>query len=382
MRQNIDIYDIIIENLTKEWYSVMSDNIINNPKWEVPQYSKKQIDRAGKFIADFLTESLESLEENSVSLNDFEEAIDILNNWRSSHAYPLEVITNNLRRNNPNAIVVQRLKRLDSILGKIERFPTMSLYRMQDLGGCRVIVDSIDEVYKSVNRFKNSKIRHILKKEDDYIQNPKDSGYRSYHMIYQFQSDDNGTYNKNMLIEIQFRTKLQHIWATAVEMMGIFTKSNLKSSCGDEDILRFFVLVSSLFAKQEGTSICPNTLDDSKIIIEEIKNIDDKLHLVSRISALSVAINYTTTNLSKAMKGKGYYVLILNYEKKTLRVKDFSTQQIDLATKVYNEIEAEHDKNIDAVLVSAQSFEDLREAYPNYFADISEFVDIMNKLLE
>lgn len=377
MRQNIDIYDIIIDNLTKEWYYAMSDNIINNPKWEVPQYSKKQIDRAGKFIADFLTDPSE---ENSVFLSDFRQAIKILNNWRSSHAYPLEIITNNLRRNNPRAIVVQRLKRLDSILGKIERFPNISLYRMQDLGGCRVIVDSIEEVYKSVNQFKNSKIRHIFKKEDDYIQNPKKSGYRSYHMVYQFQSDENETYNQNILIKIQFRTKLQHIWATAVEMMGIFTKSNLKSSSGDEDILRFFVLVSSLFAQQEGTPICPNTIDDSKIIINEIKNINSKLHLVSRISALSVAINHT--NLSKEMKGKGYYVLILNYEKKTLRIRDFSTQQIDLATKVYNEIEAEHDKNIDVVLVSAQSFEDLREAYPNYFADISEFVDIMNKLLK
>ena len=48
------------------------------------------------------------------------------------------------------------------------------------------------------------------------------------------------TYNKNMFIEVQFRTKLQHMWATAVEMMGIYTNSNLKSSQGDYDILRFF----------------------------------------------------------------------------------------------------------------------------------------------
>lgn len=68
-------------------------------------------------------------------------------------------------------------------------------------------------------------------------------------MVYQFQSDKKDTYNKNMLIEIQFRTKLQHIWVTSVEMMGIYTKNNLKSSIGDKDILRFFVLVSSVFAK-------------------------------------------------------------------------------------------------------------------------------------
>ena len=47
--QNKDIYDTIIENLTKEWYSSMSENILNNnPNWEVPKYSKKQIDKAGK----------------------------------------------------------------------------------------------------------------------------------------------------------------------------------------------------------------------------------------------------------------------------------------------------------------------------------------------
>lgn len=235
-------------------------------------------------------------------------------------------------------------------------------------------------MYKSVNRFKNSKVRHIFKKEDDYIQNPKISGYRSYHMVYQFQSDENETYNKNMLIEIQFRTKLQHIWATAVEMMGIFTKSNLKSSMGDEDILRFFVLVSSLFAKREGTPICLNTPNDNDDLIKEVKDINNKLHLVSRISALSVAINHT--NASKEMKGKGYYVLILNYKKKMLRVRGFSTKQVDLATRAYNEIESKNDKNIDAVLVSAHSFNDLREAYPNYFADISEFVTIMNIYLK
>lgn len=113
-------------------------------------------------------------------------------------------------------------------------------------------------------------MRHIFKRENDYIQNPKESGYRSYHMVYQFQSDDNDTYNKNILIEIQFRTKLQHIWATAVEMMGIFTKSKLKSSIGDEDILRFFVLISSLFAQREETPICPNTSDNTKDIINEV----------------------------------------------------------------------------------------------------------------
>lgn len=360
-----DIYDIIIENTIKDWKNSMN-NQSQREIWEIPKYSKSEINKAGSIIANSYSTQKER-----------DNALIILNNWRAAHAYPLQVICSNLRLRNPNAIVVQRLKRLESITGKIERFPYMSLYRMQDLGGCRVIVDTIDQAYEAVNRYKNSRIRHILKREYDYIQNPKDSGYRSYHMVYQFHSDKKETYNKNMLIEIQFRTKLQHIWATAVEMMGIYTKSQLKASMGDKDILRFFVLISSVFAKMENMPICSNTNDDYDILISEIRQIDKKLNLVSRLSALSVAIKHT----GNKFKTKGYYILQLNYRKKLLRVNNFSTNQVEVATNVYNKIESLNNPDIDVVLVSATSFDSLKAAYPNYFTDISQFVDMMRRIL-
>lgn len=361
-----DICDIIIENAIKDW-----KNSMNNRKprdlWEIPKYSKSEISKAGSIIADpFSTKE------------DRDHALIILNNWRAAHAYPLQVMCNNLRLRNPNAIVVQRLKRLDSITNKIERFPNMSLYRMQDLGGCRVIVDTIDQVYEAVNRYKNSRIRHILRREYDYIQNPKGSGYRSYHMVYQFQSDKRETYNKNMLIEIQFRTKLQHIWATAVEMMGIYTKSQLKASIGDKDILRFFVLTSSVFANMENMPICPNTNNCQNLLTEEIKEINNKINIISKLSALSVAISkHTDDNL----KHKGYYLLCLSYSENILNIDRFSTSNIKAVTVAYNKLEALNDPNIDVVLVSATSFDTLKAAYPNYFADISQFIDIMKRIL-
>lgn len=366
MMQEKDIYDIILENTTKEWYSSMISNLPND-NWEQPRYSKKQIERAGKTITN-----------KESTPDEIKQALEILNNWRSSHAYPLQVIANNLRRNNPNALVVQRLKRLDSITGKLQRNPTMSLYKMQDLGGCRVIVENLDQVYESLNKYKSSRIRHILKKENDYIQNPKSSGYRSYHMVYQYHSDDTENYNKNMLIEIQFRTQTQHMWATAVEVMGIYTKSQLKASIGDEDILRFFVLASSILAKIEGTPICPNTVNDYDSLVKEIKEIDERLNLVSKLSALSVAIKHTNEN----MKGKGYYLLRLNFKEKMLKVQGFYTNQIELATNIYNRIEAVNNPNIDTVLVSATSFDALKAAYPNYFTDITIFVEFMRRILE
>ncbi len=342
--------------------------IMDKNKWEIPKYTGNQINKAGKTITD-----LRSTPEER------EQALIILNNWRAAHAYPLQVICSNLRQKNPNAIVVQRLKRLESITGKIQRFPEMQLYKMQDLGGCRVIVDTIEQVYDAVNEYKSSRIRHILKREYDYIANPKESGYRSYHMVYQFHSDTKDTYNKNMYIEIQFRTKLQHMWATAVEMMGIYTKSNLKSSQGNSNILRFFTLVSSLFAIEEKMPICPNTSEWTDELISEVKYLDKKNNIISTLSGLNVSINYASNKYNQKDKNL-YYILLLNYNKMMVNVKPFKSSNLEMATKIYGQIE--QSSNINVVLVSASSFETLRLAYPNYFADISYFVKKLRRVIE
>lgn len=360
-----DICDIIIENAIKDWKNSMI-NQNQREIWETPKYSKSEINEAGSIIAD-----------PTSSKEDRDNALIILNNWRAAHAYPLQVICSNLRLRNPDAIVVQRLKRLESITGKIERFPDMNLYRMQDLGGCRVIVDTIDQVYEAIEKYKSSRIRHILKREYDYIQNPKDSGYRSYHMVYQFYSDKKDTYNKNMLIEIQFRTKLQHIWATAVEMMGIYTKSNLKSSQGNKDILRFFTLVSSVIAIQENMPICPNTSKDIHELVVEIKKLNSEHRIIPILSGINLAIDYTEKNISNK---NVYYLLILDYSDHQVHIRPFASSQLEIATQAYGNIEKETNKNV--VLVSAKSFKELKEAYPNYFVDISEFISIVQNIIK
>ena len=358
----IDIMEEI-QTVLKELNTSMN----TKDNWEIPGYSGAAISKAGKTI----------INKNS-SLPEIDEAMKILNNWRSAHAYPLQVISDELRLQNPTSNVVQRLKRLDSITGKMKRFPKMDLYRMQDLGGCRIIVDTLEDVYAAMNRYKQQNTKHEFRRENDYIQNPKESGYRSYHVVYKFHDDINTDYNKNIQIEIQFRTKLQHVWATAVEMMGVYTKSQLKASIGDKDILRFFVLVSSIFALKENTPVCPNTSGKYDLLVKEIKEIDSRLNIISMLSAMSVAIEHT----GKKLTGYSYYLLQLNYKKKVVNVHGFTMDQIGIATKCYDKVEAKNSPDIDAVLVSGESFDSLREAYPNYFADIEQFVNMMRKIIE
>ena len=361
-------YVTILEKKINDWHENMRNATSQKQQWDTPKYSKREINNAGKTIAN-----------EDASEEDRSNALYIINNWRSSHAYPLQVIANNLRRYGENAIVVQRLKRLDSIVSKLKRIDTMELYRMQDIGGCRVIVNTVDEVYEAEQRFAASSARHIKKGCKDYIENPKTSGYRCFHAIYKYHSDKVETYNKNMLIEIQFRTKLQHIWATALETMGLYEKQNLKASQGDVNILRFFTLMSSLFALVEGTAVCPNTSEDFWTLIREIKQLDNKYRIFVKLHGISSTVKSVANNERNAK----YFLLVLeiNPQDTVLHTHSFRTKDLSIATDIYSEIEKEQDYTVDAVLVSASDANTLKIAYPNYFADISSFLTILKRII-
>jgi len=145
-----------------------------------------------------------------------------------------------LRRKNAirvdkNALAVQRLKQVPSIFNKLERELSMSLSRMEDIGGCRAVVSTSTLVNRIYKILKNSRTKHILHRERHYITNPKESGYRGIHLIYKY----NGSKDKfkGLPVEIQIRSKIQHSWATAVEVVGTFTKQALKAHTGDADWL-------------------------------------------------------------------------------------------------------------------------------------------------
>lgn len=121
---------------------------ISQPRWKTPEYSKREINEAGAAIRN-----------SEISPEDRAAALRIVDNWRSAHAYPLHVFYMNLRRkcgSRKDILVAERLKRIDSIVGKLQREEGMQLYRMQDLGGCRMVLPTLQDVYtysESFNRF-------------------------------------------------------------------------------------------------------------------------------------------------------------------------------------------------------------------------------------
>lgn len=343
--------------------------------WKVPEYSKMQIINAGKTLR----------HPDDHSFTEFAQARTVVDNWRASHAYPLHVIYMFLRGKFPDDryVVAERLKRLSSIISKLKREPRMNLWTMQDLGGCRVVVPKIEDVEDAIDRIKSSRIRHELKRERDYIELPKPSGYRGVHLVYRFHSDKRETYNRNMLIEVQVRTYLQHLWATAVEAMGLITKQALKASIGDDQTLRFFAGVSSLFALEEGCPTVPGQSSERLDLIRELKALDASGRYLDKLDACRVSINHVDRIRRKNSKGtKGlYYLLVLDYEAAVLKVSEFA--DIQGATEEYNSIEFDKlsEAGTDVVLVAAASFATIKRAYPNYFSDIGAFVAHLRRML-
>jgi ppGpp synthetase/RelA/SpoT-type nucleotidyltranferase len=343
-------------------------------RWAKPEFSKKQVNAAGKALVDMQT-----------SGDELSHALDIINNFRSIHGHPLNTFQTTLRIKgrhiDKNIIVAQRIKRLSSIELKLQRFPTMTLSQMQDIGGCRGVVGTAAEVNNLVNSYVKSDLKHKLHTHDDYMMAPKPTGYRGVHLIYRYYSDKIDTYN-SLKIEMQLRSQAQHAWATAVEIVGTFTQQALKSSQGADDWLRFFALMGTALAIMEGTAPVPDTPIYADELIKELNDAAGKLDAVGRLKAYGTAPQILE---SPASKKNHFFLLELDAKEMKLEIKGFKSNEILNAADQYLQAERRFSQEAaggDAVLVSVDSLASLRRAYPNYYLDTNMFVGLVEKALK
>jgi ppGpp synthetase/RelA/SpoT-type nucleotidyltranferase len=348
-----------------------------------PIYAREDINTAGKQLAG--------------TVRDFDEqhALAIINNWRSSHAFPLNIFYMSLRgrarKIDSNALTAQRLKRLPSIGTKLSRFPDMKLSQMQDLGGCRAVVrdavavDKLIAAYKKADA-KNPKARHEFLHKKDYIADPKPDGYRSYHMVYRYRSRAKKHIPYNGLkIEIQIRTKLQHAWATAVEIISTFTGQALKSNIGDECWKRFFKLMSSEIAMRENRPLVPDVPANRDELVAELRTLVQKLQVQTVLQGWGAGVNLITQRIKgkDSPKRSHSYLLVLDSNAKTIEVFPFAKEELPKAQQRYLDVEKENvnKPEIQAVLVSVDSVAALRRAYPNYYLDSFAFSQAVGRAI-
>jgi hypothetical protein len=357
--------------------------------WAVPKFSKKKVNEAGEILvreesdfSDLAADEREVAEYES--LTEYFDALDVINNWRSSHNFPLNPFQNGLRKKgkqvDAHCLIAQRIKRLSSIELKLRRFGTTTLSQMQDIGGCRAIVSSVDQVRALCKLYAESEMKHKLHHMDDYLNHPKNSGYRGVHLIYRYHSDRKTEYN-TLLIEMQLRSQLQHAWATGVETAGAFMQQALKSSLGEKEWLRFFALMGTAIAVRENSPPVPQTPRRYSELVKELRDHARALDITNKLAAFGTALEIFDQQQSK---DNHYYLMEVDHINKTVTVTGFKLGESELATSKYLDAEkkVKQRSGADAVLVSVDSMAALQRAYPNYFLDTRVFVDLMTETLK
>lgn len=164
---------------------------------------------------------------------------------------------------NPIETVKSRIKTPKSIIEKLWRkelpFTVESIEKnIRDVAGIRVICGFPEDVYLLAE--------YLLKQDDitlvrvkDYIKNPKNTGYRSLHLIVQvpiFLANE----KRMMNVEIQLRTIAMDFWASLEHKMR-YKKEDLKNA---EEIA-------------EELKICASEISKLDIMMQNIRNrIEDK----------------------------------------------------------------------------------------------------------
>lgn len=336
-----------------------------------PLYSQEDVDLAGRIIAD-----------TAADVEAIDWALHVFTNWRSSHNYPLNgmamVLKQRARRiaGQPKLPVFQRLKRIESVERKLRARDDITLSTMQDIGGCRAVLDDVRQVLDLRDVYLSKRLTHSLKQQNDYIARPKKDGYRSIHLVYYFVGKDARAQiyaERSMQVEIQMRTTLQHYWATAVETAETFTKQPLKSQ-RDENTTpwrQFFALVSSCFAHEEGCALVPRMSKNIHDIYDHLRDLEQQHRFCDTLEAYKA-----TAEAFTARTKDRYYLVELDLETLQTSLKGFRPDEAAEAAEQYIQTEQGSliDKKVQAVLVSIDDVSQLKRAYPNYFLDTTEFV--------
>ena len=118
---------------------------------------------------------------------------------------------------NPIEHIKTRIKESDSIVKKLRRYgyetsiENMVKY-VNDIAGVRIICSFTSDIYRLAEMIGNQSDLKVLSIKD-YIKNPKESGYKSYHMLVSvpiFLSDS----VVDTKVEIQIRTIAMDFWAS------------------------------------------------------------------------------------------------------------------------------------------------------------------------
>ena len=300
------------------------------------------------------------------------EDLAVIEAWRAAHRGVINnfqaILRNRLR--GQRVTVAQRHKRRNTIFDKLQRLPGMQLARMDDVAGCRLIFRNEKELRKFRESFHRARFNHKLRHDPDkydYIDKPKSTGYRGIHDVYEYDvNSDAGRPLKGLYVEIQYRTLVQHAWATAVEIVGFITESQPKFERGDDRYQMAMAYASEILARAHEKHRGPFPGLSDRELLDSFLLLDGELNLMQTLRGLHEA--------KSQISDKKNSILIFDPSGE-LTIRSFR-DATDALRELFELEEQMPGKDI--VLVRADSSEEVRTAFRNYFTDAREFIRLLD----
>ena len=187
------------------------------------ELSKSQIDRLGSRI-------------RQGSLRDSD--LKLLDEYRRSFGRAYTTVVSTIRNQLHLEPTGRPAKSTISIADKLLR-ESIRLTQIQDIAGCRIVVPDVREQDRAVGIVSATFLGSTV---IDRRTNPS-HGYRAVHIVVAVAAK---------LVEIQIRTRMQHVWAETSEKLSDTVEPSLKYGGGPEAYRVMLLRASSVVAAVEG----------------------------------------------------------------------------------------------------------------------------------
>jgi len=143
----------------------------------------------------------------------------------------------NFQDSNPIEHIRGRIKSPESIAEKLHKLKVdvtveNAKKHLKDIAGIRIICPFAKDIYYLVDLLRVMPDVNILD-EKDYVNKPKPSGYRSYHVIMEIPVFYSGK-TEHVVVEVQIRTEAMNFWATLEHKARYKYKEHIPQHLSDE----------------------------------------------------------------------------------------------------------------------------------------------------
>ena len=200
---------------------------------------------------------MESITKANSPIESWTEVILIYNSALKEIGTKLEILNDefqHVHRYNPIEHIKSRIKSSESIVKKLKRngyestIENMVEY-VNDIAGIRIICSFTSDIYRIAEMIRSQNDIRVLAVKD-YIENPKPSGYKSYHMLVTvpIYLSDRIVHAK---VEIQIRTVAMDFWASLEHKINYKFEGKVPSYI-KEELVECAHMISDLDARMLG----------------------------------------------------------------------------------------------------------------------------------